>query len=97
MEVSALSATIPQTPAPGPGDPGTVRVVLTGAAPALIKTVLFLGQVIAGDSPADVLRALGLAAIRITSEAGRGRRVYLTLELEEATGLLPPGRRAAAQ
>jgi hypothetical protein len=81
-----LSATIAQMPVPGPRDPGTVRVVLTGAAPALIKVVIFLVQVLEGASPADVLRVLHLAAIRVTSEAGRGQRVTLTLELEEMTG-----------
>jgi hypothetical protein len=79
-----LDPTIPHAPAPGSGDPGTVRVILAGAPPALIKVVLFIGQVTSGDSPADVLRVLGLAAIRITSEAARGQRVTLTLQLEEA-------------
>jgi hypothetical protein len=83
-EVSALDPTIPQTTAASPQDPGTVRVVLTGTAPALIKVVLFLGQVLAGDSPAEVLRTLGLSAIRIKSESGRNHRVTLTLQLEEA-------------
>jgi len=52
----------------------------------LIKVVIFLVQVLEGASPADVLRVLHLAAIRITSETGRGQRVTLTLELEEVTG-----------
>lgn len=79
-----MDATIPQTPAAGPQDPGTVRVVLTGAAPALIKLVLFLGQVTEGANPADVLRVLHLSAIRITGESGRNHRVTLTLQLEDA-------------
>jgi hypothetical protein len=70
--------------ASAPQDPGTVRVVLTGRAPDLIKTIIFIDRVISGDNPAAVLRVLHLAAIRITSEAGRGSRVTLTLELEEA-------------
>ena len=65
--------------------PGTVRVVLTGAGPDLIRLALFLERAFAGDRAADVLRVLGLAAIRITSEAGRGHRVTLTLQLEEAS------------
>jgi hypothetical protein len=68
----------------GPQAPGTVQVVLSGAAPDLIKAVLFFDRVLAGDSPAEVLRTLGLAAIRITSESGRNHRVTLTLQLEEA-------------
>jgi hypothetical protein len=85
MQVSALSATIPHPPAPGPGDAGTVRVVLTGPPPALIKLVLFLGQVTEGANPTDVLRVLHLSAIRIISESGgRGRRVTLVLQLEDA-------------
>lgn len=79
-----MDATIPQAPAADPKDPGTVRVVLTGTAPALIKVVLFLGQVTEGASPADVLRVLHLSAIRITSESGRNHRVTLVLQLEEA-------------
>jgi hypothetical protein len=79
-----LSATIPHPPAPGPRDSGTVRAVLTGAAPDLIRLVVFLDRVTSGDNPADVLGVLHLAAIRITSEAARGQRVTLTLELEEA-------------
>jgi hypothetical protein len=46
--------------------------------------VIFLDRVTGGDSPASVLAVLHLAAIRITSESGRGQRVTLTLELEEA-------------
>ena len=64
--------------------PGTVQAALTGRAPDLIKVILFLDRVTAGDSPASVLDILHLAAIRITSESGRGQRVTLTLELEEA-------------
>ena len=64
--------------------PGTVQAALTGRAPDLIKVIVFLDRVTAGDSPASVLRILGLAAIRITSESGRGQRATLTLELEEA-------------
>ena len=64
--------------------PGTVRAVLTGRPADLIKMVIFLDRVTAGDSPASVLAVLHLAAIRITSESGRGSRVTLTLELEEA-------------
>jgi hypothetical protein len=67
-----------------PREPGTVSVVLSGRAPDLIRTVVFLDRVCAGDSPASVLAVLHLAAIRITSESGRGQRVTLTLELEEA-------------
>jgi hypothetical protein len=67
-----------------PQDPGTVRVVLNGHAPDLIKTIIFLDRVTSGDNPTAVLRVLHLAAIRITSESGRGSRVTLTLELEEA-------------
>jgi hypothetical protein len=40
--------------------------------------------VTSGDNPAAVLRVLHLAAIRITSEAARGRRITLTVQLEEA-------------
>lgn len=64
--------------------PGTVRAVLAGRPADLIKLVIFLDRVTGGDSPASVLRVLHLAAIRITSETGRGSRVTLTLELEEA-------------
>ena len=67
-----------------PPDPGAVTVVLTGTAPDLIKVVLFLGQVTAGDNPADILRVLHLNAIRITSETARNHRVTLILQLEEA-------------
>lgn len=70
--------------ASAPREPGTVSVVLSGRAPDLIKTIIFLDRVTSGDSPAAVLRVLHLAAIRITSESGRGSRVTLTLELEEA-------------
>ena len=79
-----MDATIPQTPAAGPRDPGTVRVVLTGRSADLIKTVIWLDRVTGGDRPAAVLRVLNLAAIRIVSEAGRGQRVTLVLRLEEA-------------
>ena len=68
----------------GPPVPGAVRVVLAGRPADLIKTVIFLDRVTGGDSPASVLAVLHLAAIRITSESGRGSRVALTLELEEA-------------
>jgi hypothetical protein len=64
--------------------PGTVRAVLAGRPADLIKLVIFLDRVTGGDSPASVLRVLHLAAIRITSETGRGSRVTLALELEEA-------------
>jgi hypothetical protein len=64
--------------------PGAVRVVLAGRPADLIKMVIFLDRVTGGDSPASVLAVLHLAAIRITSESGRGQRVTLTLELEEA-------------
>jgi hypothetical protein len=64
--------------------PGIVRLILSGAAPDLIKVVLFFDRVTAGDSPADVLRVLHLSAIRITSESGRNHRVTLVLQLEEA-------------
>ena len=64
--------------------PGTVQAALTGHTPDLIKVIIFLDRVTAGDSPASVLDILHLAAIRITSESGRGSRVTLTLELEEA-------------
>ena len=84
MEISAVSATIPQTPVPSPQDPGTIRVILTGAAPDLIKAILFLDRVTSGDSPAEVLRVLHLNAIRITSQSGRNHRVTLVLQLEEA-------------
>ena len=67
-------------------DPGTVRVVLTGHAPDLIKTIIFLDRMTSGDSPAAVLRVLHLAAITIISETGRGQRVTLALRLEEAAG-----------
>ena len=68
----------------GSSAPGTVRAVLAGRPADLIKLVIFLDRVTGGDSPASVLRVLHLAAIRITSETGRGSRVTLTLELEEA-------------
>ena len=58
--------------------------ILAGRAPDLIKPIIFLDRVTSGDSPAAVLAVLHLAAIRITSESGRGSRVTLTLELEEA-------------
>ena len=64
--------------------PGAVRVVLAGRPADLIKLVIFLDRVTSGDSPAAVLAVLHLGAIRITSESGRGSRVTLTLELEEA-------------
>ena len=64
--------------------PGAVRAVLAGRPADLIKMVIFLDRVTSGDSPASVLAVLHLAAIRITSESGRGQRVTLTLELEEA-------------
>jgi hypothetical protein len=64
--------------------PGTVLVTLAGRAPDLIKTIIFLDRVTSGDSPAAVLRVLHLTAITIISETGRGSRVTLTLELEEA-------------
>jgi hypothetical protein len=64
--------------------PGTVRVTLVGRAPDLIKTIIFLDWVTGGDSPAAVLRALHLAAIRITSEAGRRSPATITLQLDEA-------------
>jgi hypothetical protein len=79
-----LNATIPHAPETGPPDPGTVRVILSGRASDLIRTVLFLDRVTSGDNPADVLRVLHLASIKLTSQAGRGQRVTLTLELEEA-------------
>ena len=68
----------------GPPAPGAVRVVLAGRPADLIKLVIWLDRVTGGDSPASVLAVLHLAAIRITSESGRGSRVTLTLELEEA-------------
>lgn len=77
-----MDATIPRTP-PAAQPPGTVRVQLSGSTPDLIKAVVFLDRVTGGDSPAAVLRVLHLAAIRITEETGRGRRVILTLELQE--------------
>jgi hypothetical protein len=63
---------------------GTVRVTLAGHAADLIKTIIFLDRITSDDSPAAVLRALHLTAITIASEAGRGQRVTLTLELQEA-------------
>ena len=65
--------------------PGTVRAVLTGRPADLIKLIIFFDRVTGGDSPAEILAVLHLAAIRITSESGRGSRVTLTLELEEVT------------
>ena len=79
-----MDATIPQTPPPGPQDPGTIRVTLTGRSADLIKTVIWLDRVTGGERPAAVLRVLHLSAIRIVSEAGRGQRVTLVLRLEEA-------------
>ena len=64
--------------------PGAVRAVLAGRPADLIKLIIFFDRVTSGDSPASVLTVLHLAAIRITSESGRGSRVTLTLELEEA-------------
>jgi hypothetical protein len=69
----------------GTPDPGAVTVILSGRAPDLIKTIIWLDRVTAGDDPAEVLRILHLAAIRITSERGRGQKVTLTLQLEEVT------------
>ena len=66
--------------------PGAVRAVLTGRPADLIKLIIFFDRVTSGDSPAAVLAILHLAAIRITSESGRGSWVTLTLELEEVTG-----------
>ena len=68
----------------GPPASGTVRAILTGPDPDLIKVVLFLDRVTSGDSPAAVLAVLHLSAIRITSHSGRNHRVTLTLQLEEA-------------
>jgi hypothetical protein len=65
--------------------PGTVRVTLAGHAADVIKTIVFLDRVTGGDSPAAVLRVLHLTAITITSQTRAGRRVTLTLELQEVT------------
>jgi hypothetical protein len=64
--------------------PGAVRAVLAGRPADLIRLIIWLDRVTGGDSPAEVLRVLHLAAIRITSESGHGSRITLTLELEEA-------------
>lgn len=67
-----------------PPVPGTVRVTLAGHVADLIKTIVFLDRVTGGDNPAAVLRVLHLAAITINPQTRAGRRVTLTVQLEEA-------------
>ena len=85
----SLSATIPQTPAAGPQDSGTVRVTLAGHGQDLLKLALYLEGVIAGHDPAEVLRDVHLAAIVILSTRGtrgRGNQITMIVQLTEAAG-----------
>lgn len=78
-----MASTLPPS-GPRPVAPRKVEVTLTGRPADLIKVIVFLDRVTAGDNPASVLRRLRLAGIKIDGESGHAHRATLTLRLTEA-------------
>ena len=79
-----MEPTLPRDRPSGPPPPATVRLTLAGHPADLLKTLLFIEGVLAGETPAASLAAARLTAISITSHHGGSRRVTVTLHLEHA-------------